>query len=1157
MGEKRICGECGAEIPLDAPQGLCLQCLAKVALSFAKPAAKPAPNSESDLERIRYFGDYELLEEIARGGMGVVYRARQVSLNRIVAVKMLLFGRFASDEFVKRFQTEAEAAANLQHPNIVAIHEIGEHEDQHYFSMEHVTGQNLAQIVRDNPVPAKRAAGYVKVVAEAIHCAHQQGVLHRDLKPSNILIDQFDHPRITDFGLAKRLKADSDATRPGQVLGTPNYMPPEQADFKRGSLGTYSDIYSLGAILYHLLTGRPPFAADTLEHTIFQLLNNEPVAPRLLVPDLPRDLETICLKCLRKEPDRRYQNAQELAEDLGHFLAGEPVRARPVSRIEAFYRWAKRKPAIAGLSAAVFLILLAGTVVSTWQAVRARRALGWAQSEIEGNDHVVEFLRQMLQGIPQAVAEGRDTAMMQELVDKAADRMDQKGPRHHRAEANLREIIGRIYLDLRLYDRAETMFTNALATEKQMHGNAHPHVARYLNALSMVFLEQGRLAQAEAVISEALKIGQKSDATDSEDLVETHTVYAYLLLKKGKLSEAETHFRQVLEARQRRSGSADTDVLQALNNLSAALLSEGKLEEGQQILEKVVTVGRGLPDVDKGSLAIWLGNLAAMESTQGHYAAATELVRERLALCQRSLGPEHPRTLESMIMLGRSLKNQRDEAQAELILRQVLSIQDKLKHGEDVLTADALDSMAAILQQKNQLADAETVAVKGIHLRERLSGRQSLEFAVSLSVLAGIRVKQQKLDDAEQLHGQALAIRKALLGPGHFITADSMNELAVLFRDQRRFSEADAMFLDALGVRRKAFGPNHPDIASTLYEFAGSLQAQHKLADAVSLTIEALNMRLKLLGPEDPVTIETVDALAKSLAESKRFAEADERFREVLRARQKVLAPEDPRIANELDLLASVLWEEGKHDDAESTFRQALPTYLKLLNGGDTNAIVALDRFAWAILARNGKAQEAEQLLRLILATERRIHGNEHPIVAERLNNFAEWQFKAQKQFDDAEVTFIEALSLRRKLLGDESAPVADSLMAMGRFYGETDRWYEAEKKFREALTLEINRLGKQHLSVIHLTFDLATTLEKQGKHKEAEPILLELHELLHRSPEETRQGERETIERLQQFYSSWASAAPDTGKMEKALEWERKLTRFSEPPQTLEARPK
>lgn len=360
----RLCDKCGTRLGSYGPDGLCPRCLLLDGIGD---------------DASWQFGDYVLLQEVARGGMGVVWKARQVPLNRTVAVKMMLSGTFASPESLRRFRSEAEAAASLQHPNIVAIHEIGEQDGQPFFSMDYVDGQNLAQLVRDRPLPFRQGAACLKTIAEAVHYAHEHQILHRDLKPSNILIDEAGQPHVTDFGLAKRLTADADITHSGQVLGSPNYLPPEQAEGRQGDVGPASDIYSLGAILYCLLTGRAPFQAETVADTLKLVSTADPVPPRLLNPSVPKDLETICLKCLEKEIPRRYATARELADELGRFLGNEPIRARPLGPLGKTARWRRRNPGVAAALLALLLVFLIGFAGVTWEWQRAQTEMRRAE----------------------------------------------------------------------------------------------------------------------------------------------------------------------------------------------------------------------------------------------------------------------------------------------------------------------------------------------------------------------------------------------------------------------------------------------------------------------------------------------------------------------------------------------------------------------------------------------------------------------------------------------------------------------------------------------------------------------------------------------------------------------------------------------------------
>src|SRR5437773_5175078 len=385
----RICRKCGAKIFSDAPEGLCAKCVLKSALAVPQDApvagddggsaenvgvnvgaAHDGKKAARAAELLGELGDYELLEEIGRGGQGVVFRARQKNLNRTVALKVISLGQWASKAHLRRFRLEAEAAARLEHPGIVPIHEVGERDGSCYFSMKFVEGGQLDEVNRRAPMSIRQAAELIAKVARTVHYAHEHGILHRDIKPGNILLDIKGEPHLTDFGLARLVESESTVTRTLEVLGTPSYMAPEQAAGNNpaiAGLTSATDVYGLGAVLYQLLTGHPPFAGGTTYETIKLLLETEPRSPRLLNPRIDRDLSTICLKCLEKDPQRRYLSALGFAKDLRRWLKHEPVHARPTGIFTRGRKWVRRNPTTA-LLAASLMGLAAAVSVIVWKS---------------------------------------------------------------------------------------------------------------------------------------------------------------------------------------------------------------------------------------------------------------------------------------------------------------------------------------------------------------------------------------------------------------------------------------------------------------------------------------------------------------------------------------------------------------------------------------------------------------------------------------------------------------------------------------------------------------------------------------------------------------------------------------------------------------------
>src|SRR6266704_1230570 len=391
----RVCRKCGAEIYADAPEGLCTACLFETGLGLLAGSTIAVGDDCASVENVESsdanaaahvkkvprpaktlanFGDYELLEEIGRGGQGVVYRARQKSLNRTVALKVIGLGHWATEAHLKRFRREAESAASLEHPCIVPIHEVGERDGSCYFSMKFIEGGQLDEVVRREPMPVRRAVELIAKVARTVHYAHEHHILHRDIKPGNILLDRQGEPHLTDFGLARLVETESTITRTMEVLGTPSYMAPEQAVGNDAAITSATDVYGLGAVLYQLLTGHPPFAGGTTFETVRLVLDTEPRQPRLLNPKIDRDLNTICLKCLEKDPKRRYASALALAEDLERWLKYEPILARHAGIFTRGKKWVRRNPSIA-VMAALLLALAVPLGVMIWKNGSERSTL--------------------------------------------------------------------------------------------------------------------------------------------------------------------------------------------------------------------------------------------------------------------------------------------------------------------------------------------------------------------------------------------------------------------------------------------------------------------------------------------------------------------------------------------------------------------------------------------------------------------------------------------------------------------------------------------------------------------------------------------------------------------------------------------------------------
>ncbi len=480
-------------------------------------------------------GDYELLKKLGEGGMGVVYLARQRSANRMVALKVIRPGSLETlgpekqKKLLDRFRIEARAAANLDHNNIVTVYDVGEADGQRYFSMRYVAGSSLSDLLRDGPLKNRIAAQYLEPVARAVHDAHKHGVLHRDIKPQNILIDsETDSALVADFGLAKLNEQEDELTRAGEVMGTPQYMSPEQAT-DSAKVTAQSDVYSLGATLYHLLTGRPAFQAATPIETLRQVLDTDPVAPHDLNPAIDQDLNTICLKCLEKDPDNRYASAESLADELHRYLNGEPILARPLSPAGRLWRWSRRNPLVATLSIVAFVGLSGGLITTTVAYYKTEAAYQRSEESLrQALDTVDEFFTRVSE---ETLLEQPGLQPLRHDLLKQAREYYQGFLEQRRGDPEIQDMlavaqfrIGRITAELGAPEKALAYYDQAITIQRRLvtsQANSQAHqiaLADSLNAKGRALYRTGRLEDSLTTFQESQAVRQQLRDRAPQDL---------------------------------------------------------------------------------------------------------------------------------------------------------------------------------------------------------------------------------------------------------------------------------------------------------------------------------------------------------------------------------------------------------------------------------------------------------------------------------------------------------------------------------------------------------------------------------------------------------------------------------------------------------------
>ncbi|MCZ6652670.1 MAG: serine/threonine-protein kinase [Planctomycetota bacterium] len=803
---------------------------------------------------------YDQLVELRRGGQGVVYRARQRSTGQEVAIKVLLDGTFASDRSRLRFQREAELVARLRHPSIVRIYDSGTTADGLlYYVMEYVEGAPIGDPTSTHGDGIEHTLELFARICDAVQHAHQRGIIHRDLKPSNILIDADGTPRILDFGLAKIESTRADATtgRPtvtesGQILGSLPWASPEQLEASAEHTDIRSDIYSLGVILYQLLTGRLPHqVSGSLRQILNDITHKRPPSPRSICSDISDDVETIVMRCLAKEPERRYQTVGELAGDIRRYLAGKPIDAKRDNRWYVLRRTLARRKAVSGLAAALLIAIFGFAIVMTYMYDRSVIAEHAAVREVETSRKLNEFLTSMLESADPDLAPSRDVTL-REVLDLAAGQIEADPILDPQVAAEVRGTIGRTYLQLGIYDAAETHLRESLNLRAGVFGEQSTMASAAMNNLAKVYIKTGRLDEAQPLLEQAVKIcraaredrtGSSSDdlasaltslgqvhhvrgeygqaeayfrealplagvttTTQRREKVSIRLALAGVLRDQSRLDEAEALFLKALESARELWGDSHPQLGTILNNLGQLYVRQEKLDQAEARHREALAIYRATLAEDHPRLATTLANLAQVAGALSDYKTAEQMYREIVPIYRARLGEEHEHVGTMLHNIAMCKARRHDYAGAVVEYRAALAIYRKALGEDHPDVGVILHSLARVLQALGESAEAEATLRQALAIQRQALPSPHPDIANTLSTLGDLTLEQDAPAEAEPLFREAIEMLHATLPAGHSWTAQAEIKLGACLAHLQEYAEAEELLLRNLPILQKAFG---------------------------------------------------------------------------------------------------------------------------------------------------------------------------------------------------------------------------------------------------------------------------------------------------------------------------------------------------------------
>ncbi len=992
---------------------------------------------------------------MGRGGFGVVYLAHDDKLDRTVALKVQRPEAIISSRLRQRFLHEAKAAARLRHPHIAGVYEVGKAAMQIWISTEYCDGDSLAVWLTTRPVVAPRsAAAFMACLADALGYSHQEGVFHRDIKPSNILLHKVragdsngpaalaDYvPKLIDFGLAKILDSEPSETKEGALVGTPAYMAPEQASGQRTQIGPATDVYALGAVLYEILVGEPPFRGNNSADTLRKVVADEPTNPRHLRPDVPPDLAAICLKCLQKSTLKRYATPEDLAADLRRFLAGRPTVARSLTPIQRLEHWSRRQPAQAVLAAAIAMgaILF---VAGYFREVELRRDV---QNQRDAKDHALEGQRLATQ---MAESHARRASQEAEAANKTAEFMTKI--------FQTSDLIGFTDLGFRRADERLKPLTlddvlRRGSAEVEAELQKDPQVqARLMNALGNINRSLGHYAAAESLLRKSLAIRLSAAANSPEEacardllVAESQFHLAWLLHDLGSYDEAEPLYRSALATVATAHGKDSLEAAKTQFNLAWLLTDRGETQQAEELFREVIRIRRRLlPSKDREILAAEIGLTSAL------YAQGRE--SEALNEAASTLPGDKLVKLLAGYQLARQQRRLRQFEPATASYQRLLVIAQNELPAQHPLRAALLIDMAGLLKEKGDLPAAEDAVREGLQIVRAVMGRHP-RLIEGMTTFAGELESRGDFAEAEQLNHNALEISWHRRPTMMHEKVDILRSLARIQSSQGNFGEAKALVEESLQL--KPVDANYR-IEGT-YQLAVLKQATGNWREA-----EAIYRQLLSDSP-------AMDPLELNLSRSE------------------------------------CLLEEGDYQAASNLRNEVLTSIRAALNqpGPDLTAIQLV--YYAKQLARLGKSKEAANLLEKALEIERKQQPPDHPNLGQRLESIARMSLRSldagvnadqrRQTLDAVETMHREAEGIYRRRLGEGHAWLAQNALLKAQLLGARGDWQAAETTAEAAITIFATSLPAEHPWLLEARHQRATILRELKEHAAAEKDLSEL----------------------------------------------------------------